>query len=301
MKLSQRGAERLRRLRSSLDEDPTGRQRQLITAVDGSFTNATVLRKLPERTTLIGRLRKDAKLYALPVPHAGKRPGRKPNYGERLPTPEQLRQDTSVPWHTVQAWSCGKIHSFQLKTIAPVRWRAAGPEQNLRLVVIRPLAYRLSAHSRTLYRKPAYLICTDPDMPLEQLLQTYLWRWGIEVNFRDEKTLLGAGEAQVRNAGSVQSVPALLVASYALLMLAAHHTFDKADHKNTRLPQPKWRKQKPQRPITTAQAISHLRAQLWGKAMGVEHFSHFTTTHPKTTKPPNYQLDLSSAVIYASR
>lgn len=27
-----------------------------------------------------------------------------------------------------------------------------------------------------------------------------LWRWGIEVNFRDEKTLLGTGEAQVRTA-----------------------------------------------------------------------------------------------------
>jgi hypothetical protein len=30
------------------------------------------------------------------------------------------------------------------------------------------------------------------------LLQYYLWRWGIEVNFREEKALIGIGEVQVR-------------------------------------------------------------------------------------------------------
>ncbi|MDR2051685.1 MAG: hypothetical protein LBQ63_07950, partial [Deltaproteobacteria bacterium] len=38
------------------------------------------------------------------------------------------------------------------------------------------------------YRNPAYLLCTDPDLPVERLLQAYLWRWEIELNFRDEKT-----------------------------------------------------------------------------------------------------------------
>src|ERR1039458_8519113 len=43
------------------------RQRQLLVSGDGSYTNRTVLRQLPERTTFIGRIRKDAKLFlALP-------------------------------------------------------------------------------------------------------------------------------------------------------------------------------------------------------------------------------------------
>jgi len=53
------------------------------------------------------------------------------------------------------------------------------------------------------------------------LLQSYLWRWDIEVNFRDQKSLLGIGEAQVRNPHSVQSQPALAVAAYGLLLLSS--------------------------------------------------------------------------------
>ncbi|MCH8541897.1 MAG: hypothetical protein LAT58_14175, partial [Opitutales bacterium] len=48
------------------------------------------------------------------------------------------------------------------------------------------------------YTQPAYLICTDPELPIEELLQQYIWRWDIEVNHRDEKTILGVGQAQVR-------------------------------------------------------------------------------------------------------
>jgi hypothetical protein len=45
-----------------------------------------------------------------------------------------------------------------------------------------------------LYRQPAYLLCTDPQMALQEFLQLFLWRWDIEVNFRNEKTLLGVGQ-----------------------------------------------------------------------------------------------------------
>ena len=91
----------------------------------------------------------------------------------------------------------------------------------MQLVVVAPLGYRLRKNSKLLYRKPAYLICTDSQLAIEALLQAYLWRWDIEVNFRDEKTLLGVGQAQVRHPVSAQSVPALAVAAYALLLLAA--------------------------------------------------------------------------------
>ena len=53
------------------------------------------------------------------------------------------------------------------------------------------------------------------------MLQAYLWRWGIETNFRDEKSLFGTGQAQVRNPASVRSVPQMMVAAYSLLLLAS--------------------------------------------------------------------------------
>lgn len=52
------------------------------------------------------------------------------------------------------------------------------------------------------------------------ILQIYCDRWQIEVNHRDEKSLLGVGEAQVCSAQAVPRQPAFAVASYSLLLLA---------------------------------------------------------------------------------
>ncbi len=77
-------------------------------------------------------------------------------------------------------------------------WRPAGTHQVLQLIVIAPLAYRLRQGSKLLYRKPAFLLCTDENLDPQVVIETDVWRWDIEVNFREEKTLLGVGQAQVR-------------------------------------------------------------------------------------------------------
>ena len=63
--------ERIWKLRSNLDAQEGGRTRQLVVAVDGGYTNGIVFRNIPERTCLIGRVRKDAKLYSPPVVETG--------------------------------------------------------------------------------------------------------------------------------------------------------------------------------------------------------------------------------------
>jgi len=212
----------LKRLQKQRADENDGAAPALHILVDGSYTNRKILRDLPPGTTLIGRIRKDAKLSAKPVDQ--KLRGRKKFYGEELPTPEQVRQNPNIPWIGVDVRASGKIRRFEIKTLGPVRWRAAG-ELDLRLVVVRPVGYRLRAGARRLYTQPAYLICTDPNLPLEEILQEYIWRWDIEVNHRDEKTIIGVGQAQVRNEKSVLSIPATAVAAFAMLHLAAIKAF----------------------------------------------------------------------------
>jgi DDE superfamily endonuclease len=55
--LTEVGVRVLHSLRQSLDARPATRQRQLLVSGDGTYTNRTVLRQLPERTTFIGRIR----------------------------------------------------------------------------------------------------------------------------------------------------------------------------------------------------------------------------------------------------
>ena len=293
MKVSSVGAARLTELREQLDRDDVGRR--LIVSVDGGFTNRTVFRNLPHNTVAIGRIRKDAKLFLPPAEETTPRRGRRRWYGFSLPTPEQIRQDASIPWSTVTAFAAGKTHSFEVKTVAPVRWLGTGAA-DVRVVVIRPLAYRPRKGAHLLYRNPVYLLCTDPYLPLDRLLQSYLWRWEVELNFRDEKTVMGVGEAQVRTKEAVEAVPKFVVAAYALLLLAG--TED--GKRESVLPKPKWRTTDPPARLSTASMIGMFRSQLWGKAMGV-NLTHFVDRSAAGTKPVLIEKSLSSAVCYAFR
>lgn len=292
MALPKVGADRLCALRNAMDED--GQQdRALWAVVDGGYTNGTFIRHLPPRSTAVGRIRADAKLYHLPESSEGK-PGRNRVYGDRAPTPEELRQNTSVPWQRVEVFAAGKKHRFKIKTMSPLRWRSAGEERDLRLIVIAPLGYRLTKHSRLLYRQPAFLICTDPDADIQQVIQAYVWRWDIEVNFRDEKTIMGVGQAQVRLQRSVENVPALAVAAYAMLLTAATQAYGPNRGPHT-LPAPKWQRKERLR-ASTQSLIQHLRHEVWADAL---HFSGFVSEPSRNTKPQKLEDALESALFYA--
>ncbi len=293
------GAQSLIQLRKTVDCCPRGNEKQIIVSIDGGFTNKTVFRKIPSRTVLIGRIRKDAKIYSLPNPNTevSKR-GRKSYYGDMLPTPEQIRKDELIPWTPVKAFASGKMHTFQIKTIDPIRWMGAG-ETNIKLVVIRPLSYRLTKRSRLLYRDPAYLICSDTELSIQKIIQNYVWRWEIELNFRDEKTLLGVGEAQTRTKKAANNAPEFMVAAYAMLLLACYRTYGVSADKA--LPRPKWQKENPDQRITTPQMIALMRSALWGKALGVKNKTDFLKRQKVIKKSVFLLNQLPSAVLYASR
>ena len=98
-KMSAVGIQRIMALREELNNDGF-LDKKLLLSVDGSYTNETVLRKLPAGVELIGRIRKDAKLYALPESQPEQK-GRKRYYGPELPTPEQIRQDAAIPYQSI--------------------------------------------------------------------------------------------------------------------------------------------------------------------------------------------------------
>jgi len=288
------GRERLAHLRQQMDQSGSS-HRRLIATIDGRFTNGTVLAQVPERTTLIGRVRKDSAFYFPPKDQAER--GRKRKYGERCPSPEQLLNDPTQPWQTVEAYAVGKRYEFRIKTLAPIYSQMDKAAQALRLVVVEPVTYRLSCSSKLERREPAFLICTDPSLPLEQILQYYLWRWDIEVNFRDEKTILGVGQAQVRSEASNQNAPALAVAAYSLLLLGAVHAYG-AQGKPETFKRPLWDKRKPDQRATTNELINQLRYELWATALKTNFRPLSSKTVPdqsgRKCNPP-----LQSAIFYS--
>jgi hypothetical protein len=262
--LSLAGVDAIASLRGSLDQRPATRHRQLIVSGDGSYTNRNVMRRLPERTTYIGRARKDAKLhYALPASSAKPR-GRPRRYGPVAPTPEEVLKDESVPVVKVQCFAAGQLREIPVKVLRVIYWRKTGVDMPLQMVVIKPLGYRLRNGSKLLYRQPAFLVCTDPDLDLTTLVQAYINRWEIECNHRDEKSLLGVAQGQVWNPNSVRRLPPLQVAGYSLLLLASilSSGFLRTDEY---LPLPKWRR-KSIRP-SLLDLLALLRDQIFATAV----------------------------------
>jgi hypothetical protein len=232
--LSQQAVGLLTGLRQSLDEAGVS-QKRLLVAGDGSFCNRALFRAPLERVELLCRTRADVRLCR-PTPAGSRR-----IYDPSKFTPEQVRQDEAIAWQSTKLWHGGKRRKLRYKELDPVLWQSGAGPRLLRLLVVAPVPYRRTPRSRLSYRRPAYLLTTDQSTPAAQLLQVYLDRWEIEVNHRDEKTVLGVGQAQVWSTKSVPRQPALVVAAYSALLLASLEAYGASRDENYRV-LPKWRR-----------------------------------------------------------
>lgn len=269
--------------------------RKIVFVGDGGFTNGTVLNGVPQGCSFIGRVRHDAKFHRPPDSLGPSSTGRPKTYGERAPTPGELLSDEAVAWREIKAATSGREHVFRIKEISGLLWRPAGAETRLRLIAIAPLRYRLRKNSKLLYRRPAFLVCTDPTLTLEQILQYYLWRWGVEVNFRDVKELVGVGDAQVRTEASNRVLPAALVGGYALLWAAALKLAASGTDPAGGLEAPKWRRRQEEARKTpsTGQLLRELRTECWRQSLRPEGFSGFRASRGVDAKPKKCAFPVS--------
>ena len=250
--LSQRLVQMMASLRQVLDQ-AGGRAKLLVLALDGSFCNRTCFRAARDRTELIARARKDARLC-----WRAASPSRR-FYALSSFTPEQVRQDESYLWKPTKIFYGGKRRRIRYKEVTQIYWRRGAGQIPLRLFVVAPTPYRKRKSSKLYYRQPAYLLTTDLRHSAPQLLQIYFDRWQIEVNHRDEKDTLGVGQAQLWNIDAVPKQPTLVVAAYSALLLAALEAFG-TERGEVYQALPKWRR-KAHRP-SCLDLVTRLRQEL---------------------------------------
>ena len=257
----------LQRVREHLDASGSHGKRMMWVCGDGDYSNSTLLTHLPSRTSYIGRTRNDLNLHSVPKQPQHRSAGRPRSYGKQLPTPEELRKDKTVPWEQLTICNGPKATKVRYKHISQAKWHIAGEKAVVQVIVIAPLRYKKRKDGPWLYTKPAYLVCTDPDMPVDKLIQAYFWRWGIEVNFKEEKQLFGAGQAQVRSASSVSAAPAVCIATYAALLLAGIRAYGFHSRPPSVTP-PKWYLRKNSTRVTSSDLIKQMHQELMLSATG---------------------------------
>ena len=125
------------------------------------------------------------------------------------------------------------------------------------------------------------------------------------MSFRDEKSVLGVGEAQVHPERSVQAVPAAAVAAYSFLLLAGIRVYG-PEGIPEELPDPKWMRGRKPRLCPTQRLISQLRLEAWGEQLPEKGFCGFTAGSTQrdhrsgvNQKPQKPLSPLDSAAFYA--
>jgi hypothetical protein len=267
----------LDQLRKFIDAHvPKGKKRTLMLCGDGHFSVEHLLRHLPHDTHYLGRTRGDMHLRQPAQPSVSKSPkGRKPSYGKKLPTPDELRKDTSIPWEEFQIKTGHGQTRVRFKHIAKAKWHVTGEKQVLQIIVLAPFRFKKKKNGPWCYTQPAFLLCTDAHQSPQELIQTYLWRWDIEVNFKEQKQLLGIAQAQVRRPGSVRSAPAVGVAAYAGLHLA-YARMNQNNPSPLAYNPPKWYRRKPNARPSTAILLEEVQRQANARIFEDSYFSDFT-------------------------
>jgi len=201
-------------LRRRLDAQGLALRRLLLTG-DGSFCNRKVYRARWDRTYLLCRGRKDLSLcfrFEGPGPRY---------YGREKFTPQHVYEDKRRKWKRAWIFHGGRYRWVRYKEVKRVLWQGGAGRKELRLLVLAPTAYRRTKAGRQYFRRKAFLLTDDLETQTRVLLQDYFDRFEIEFNHRDEKSILGVGQAQVWAQKSAPRVPEFVVAAYSHLLWAS--------------------------------------------------------------------------------
>jgi len=151
---------------------------------DGGYAKRTFLQGARRHGfTVISRLRKDAALYALPLPKPAGQRGPQATYGKKRISLAK-RAAAAGGWQQVECLQYGQTVRKTIKTFLAT-WRPAGGV--IRVVLVKEEDDWLPYFS------------VDPEVTAEEVVEAMADRGALEQTNKDVKEVGGAGQQQVRN------------------------------------------------------------------------------------------------------
>jgi DDE superfamily endonuclease len=279
-------------------------ERQLVTlapaasagvVADSSF--AVILRlfelsQLPGQICLIVRFRfaKRAALYEPPPPHKPHQRGAPPKKGQRLPTLEQVAQDTKTKWKrmTIPDWYGEGRRVVEIVSDTAVWYHSGQPPLPIRWVLIRDPKGKFKTQallSTDLNVKP---VQTPALAAGASVIKWFVLRWQLEVTYHEVREHLGVEtQRQWSDLAILRTTPALL-GLFSLVTLMAHQH---AKRRKLPIRQTAWyHKTQP----TFSDALALVRRQIWQH----ECFPSVASPTGHSKMPATVQNRLLSAVCY---
>ena len=226
-------------------------EREIVLVGDGGFAAASLghtCRRLHVR--FISRLLLTAQLYDPVPPQRKGKPGVKPKKGPRQLKLTQRLTNWTTPWLSQEIpWYAGQQLKMDLLTGTALWHRDGEDPLPIRWVLLRDPSGK---------RSPFALLCTDPTVPMQQLITWYVSRWNIEVTFEEVRTHLGLETQRQWSTCAIARTTPCLLGLFSLVVLMAHALHP--DHLPTR--QAAWySKAEP----TFIDALAAVRRHLWAQ------------------------------------
>jgi DDE superfamily endonuclease len=205
------GRQMLRQLRRWLPD------RYLVAVADSTYAALELLAACAQRATpvvVITRLRLDAALYDPAPARSPGTVGRPRKKGARQPTLAERLQNPQTAWQPLAVrWYGGTARAIEVATATAIWYHGGLPPVALRWVLVRDPAGEF---------EPQALLCTDPTVGAQQIVEWFVLRWQLEVTFHEARTHLGVETQRQWSDRAIQRTTPALLGLVSLVTLLAH-------------------------------------------------------------------------------
>lgn len=201
------------------------------------------------QVTLLAPLRLDARLFEPPQRLIGKRLGRPPIVGARLPTLQQVAVHLTTCWHRSLVPWYGGTHAVVDWTTSTALWYTTGtPPLPIRWVLVRDPQGKQPLRA---------FFSTDPAQTAPSIIADFVNRWPLEVTFEEARAHLGLETQRQWSDLAIERTTPALLGLFSLVVLLAHALFPSGD---LPLPQTAWY---PKTHATFHDVLALVRTRLW--------------------------------------
>jgi DDE superfamily endonuclease len=204
-----------------------------------------------QQVTLVTTGRLDAVLHEPPPERSKHTIGRPRVVGQRLPSLEQMLQDTQTVWQKLTVdWYGEGERTLEICTGTALWYRYGYDPLPIRWVLTRDPSGK---------RPPKAIFSTDPAQTAEQIVRDFMKRWSLEVTFEESRAHLGIETQRQWSDLAIERTTPLLFGLYSLVAL-----FGQALHPDGQVPVARaawYCKQL----ATFRDVLAAIRRQLWGR------------------------------------
>jgi len=205
------------------------------------------------QVTLLAPLRLDARLFEPPMRVIGKRIGRPPVVGARLPNLEMVALAPTTCWHRSLVPWYGGAHAVVDWATGTALWYTTGtPPLSIRWVLVR------DPHGKRPLRA---FFATKMTQAAPNIIADFVNRWPLEVTFEEARTHLGLETQRQWNDLAIERTTPALLGLFSLIVVLAQALYPTGD---LPLAQAAWY---PKSHATFHDVLALVRRRLWQQSL----------------------------------